>query len=100
MSCDHAHPLLKAHALNTLAMMLVGERKPGQALQLLGEAVCRPQCTPSLLLVYNHCLLQCRVGRVGEAAQAWLEQRDDGVPVGAQEVRRRVEEARQRLHTL
>lgn len=91
--------LLKAHALNTLAMMLVGERKPGQALQLLGEAVCHPQCPPSPLLVYNHCLLQCRVGRVGEAAQAWLEQRDGGVPVG-QEVRRRVEEARKKLRTV
>ena len=92
--------LLKAHALNTLAMMLVGERKPGQALQLLGEAVCHPQCPPSPLLVYNHCLLQCRVGRVGEAAQAWLEQRNGGVPVGAQEVRRRVEEARKKLRTV
>ena len=92
--------LLKVHTLNTLAVMLVGEGKPGRALQLLGEAVCSLQCPPSTLLVYNHCLLQCQVGRVGEAAQSWLEQRDGGVPLGAQEARRRVGEARRRLHTL
>ena len=96
----HTFPLLKVHTLNTLAVMLVGEGKPGRALQLLGEAVCSPQCPPSTLLVYNHCLLQCRVGRVGEAAQSWLEQRDGGVPPRAQEARRRVGEARKRLPTL
>jgi len=76
----------------------VGEGHPEHALQLLGEGVCGSH--PSPLLVYNYCLLQCQVGRVGEAAQAWLEQREGGVPAEKKEARRRVGEAMKRLTNL
>lgn len=76
----------------------MGEGHPEHALQLLGEGVCGSHS--SLVLVYNYCLLQCRVGRVGEAAQAWLEKRVGGVPAEKKEARRRVGEAMKRLTTL
>jgi hypothetical protein len=83
--------LLQQHTNQLLALGAIAHAQWREALQLLACVV----ATPTGL--YNHCLLQCRVGVVLGGANGWVKWRRGRVPGGRSEARQWLREAHQQL---
>lgn len=84
---------MKCHCQLLLALLAIGHTHWREALQLLACVL----TTPTGL--YNHCLLQCRVGVVMGGANGWLGRRGK-TPAGKSEARERLTETLQQLKKL
>ena len=58
-----------------MAMLLVRAGERDKALSLLVQAASL-SLHPTLLTVYNYCLLLTQVGKLNEAARCWLKRRE------------------------
>ena len=76
-----------------LAIVAIANSHWREALQLLACVL----ATPTGL--FNHCLLQCRVGVVMGGAGGWLERRGS-TPVGRSDARDKLRHSQQLLHTV
>ena len=85
--------LVQVHSQLVLALVAIGNSHWREALKLLACVV------PATTGLYNHCLLQCKVGVVLGGTSGWLERRG-GTPTGRSDARERLRHAQQQLNTL
>ncbi|CAI8045284.1 hypothetical protein GBAR_LOCUS25061 [Geodia barretti] len=89
----HQLKVLQQHSQMLLAIVAIANSHWREALQLLACVL----ATPTGL--FNHCLLQCRVGVVMGGAGGWLERRGS-TPVGRSDARDKLRHSQQLLHTV